>query len=31
MPGNLVALGMPPRGRGFEILGEWPGLKPLTS
>ena len=24
MPGNLVALDMPARGRGYEILGEWP-------
>jgi predicted phosphohydrolase len=24
MPGNLVALDMPTRGRGYEILGEWP-------
>jgi predicted phosphodiesterase len=31
MPGNLVALDVPPRGHGFEILGEWPGLTPLAS
>ena len=24
MPGNLVALDMPARGRGYEVLGEWP-------
>ena len=24
MPGNLVALDVPARGRGFELLGEWP-------
>ncbi|MGH8194102.1 MAG: hypothetical protein ACREQ8_06860 [Woeseiaceae bacterium] len=24
MPGNLVALDVPARGRGYEILGEWP-------
>jgi hypothetical protein len=29
--GNLVALDVPPRGRSFEILGEWPGLKQLAS
>ena len=31
MPGNLMALDVPPLGRGFEIMGEWPGLKPLAS
>ena len=30
MPGNLVAVDVPPRGRDFEILGEWPGLEPLA-
>jgi hypothetical protein len=24
MPGNLVAVDMPARGLGYEILGEWP-------
>src|SRR5690606_34755352 len=29
--GNLVALDVPARGRGFEILGEWLDLTPLAS
>lgn len=26
MPGNLVALDMPARGRDFDVLGEWPSV-----
>lgn len=28
MPGNLVAVDMPARGRGYEILAEWPESTP---
>ena len=31
MPGNLVALDVPARGRGYEILGEWPRREQVTS
>jgi len=31
MPGNLVALDVPARGRGYEILGEWPGREQIAS
>ena len=24
MPGNLVALDIPARGQGYEIVGDWP-------
>lgn len=30
MPGNLVALDMLARGRGFEILGGWPNREPVA-
>jgi hypothetical protein len=30
MPGNLVALHVPARGRGYEILGEWPRREQVT-
>ncbi|MEX2126020.1 MAG: hypothetical protein WD795_19170 [Woeseia sp.] len=30
MPGNLVALDVPARGRGYEILGEWPRREQLA-
>ena len=30
MPGNLVTLDVPARGRGFEILGEWSNREPVT-
>lgn len=30
MPGNLVALDVPVRGRGYEILGEWPRREPAS-
>ena len=31
MPGHLVALDVPARGRGDEILGEWPRREQVAS
>jgi hypothetical protein len=31
MPGNLVALDLAARGRGYAILGEWPRREQVAS